>query len=286
MTPEQLAIRIEGLVVKADSRYNKRILRIQNSLYSTLVTILKELELTPDGLIKQNAPNRRILLRAEHEFDLAISNAGYQQSIATYLKAIPAIDRLNSAYFETIVSAFTPNKNFIKALKANTIKNVNIQLLQDGFVAQVKTPLSEILNQNINQGGSFSGMLDQVRTYIRGEEGLDGRLQSYSRGILRDVLFQYSRGFQQAVTNDLGLVWYRYVGGIIDTTRDFCRERNGGYFHKLEIESWASLDWAGKNRLTTESSIFTLLGGYNCNHQAIPVHELAVPQEDRDRIQS
>src|SRR5690606_7559739 len=124
----------------------------------------------------------------------------------------------------------------------------------------VKTPLMEILSQNVNQGGSFSGMLDQVRMYIRGDEKVDGRLLSYSRGILRDVLFQFSRGFQQAVTVDLKLVWYKYVGGVIDTTRPFCEARNGQYWHKKEIEAWASLDWAGKHRLTTESSIFTLMG--------------------------
>ncbi len=285
MRPEDLHNLIEGLVIKADERFATRMARIEIQLHSAMVGILKELELTPEGFIKQNAANRRILQRAQDTFDSFMRDSAYESELSRYLRTIGHIEALNTSYFKTIVSGFTPNRNFIKALKANTIKNINTQLLQDGFVSQVRAPLMEVLNKNINQGGSFSGMLEQVRAYVRGTDEVDGRLLSYSRGILRDVLFQFSRGFQQAVTVDLGLVWYKYVGGIIDTTREFCRERNGEYWHKSEIHAWANLDWAGKNRLTTESSIFTLLGGYNCNHQVIPVHDSVVPKEVRERVQ-
>lgn len=285
MTPNSLATKIDGLIISANDRYAKSLLAVQDDLYKSLVTLLKGLELDADGFIKQSADNRKILAKAQNEFDFVVSESSYKNSLTRYLKTIPGIDELNQDYFLTVSSAFTPNRIFIKQLQNETVKNINTLLLQDGLTSQVRLPLNQILNQNINTGGSFSGMLEQLRTFIKGNEELDGRLLSYSRGILRDTLFQYSRSFQQSVTADLGLEWYLYSGGLIKESRPFCVERAGGYFHESEVKQWASLDWAGKNKLTTESSIFIYAGGHNCTHQLIPVSDTIIPKVVKDRIQ-
>src|SRR5690606_37739030 len=117
MTPKELATKIDGLVIAANERYASAIASVQNQLYNAQVTILKDLELDADGFIKQNSTNRRILQLAQSEFDAVISGSAYQASLEKYLKNIPTIDSLNADYFNTISSAFTPNKNFIKALQ-------------------------------------------------------------------------------------------------------------------------------------------------------------------------
>lgn len=279
MSPQDLATKIESLVITANGKYSKSILSVQDKIYSQLVPILKGLELDSDGFIKQSAFNRKILAEAQAEFDLLVNDALYQSSLEKYLKNIPNIDSLNAAYFETVSSAFKPNRIFIKQLQTQTIESINTLALQDGFVANVSIPLNEILNQNVNAGGSFSGMLEQLRTYIKGTADLDGRLLSYSKGILRDTLFNYARAYQQSVVSDLGLKWYLYAGGLIDKSRDFCIERAGKYFKEEEIKSWAGLNWQGKNKYTTESSIFIYAGGHSCSHQLIAVHDSAVPDE-------
>lgn len=283
MTASKLADQIEGLIIDANGVYANALTKVQNKLYGDLTTILKFVDLDEQGYIKQNAGNRAILRTAQSQFDKSIRESNYQRALETHLKVIPSIDELNTIYFEALSSAFKPNRIFIQNIQTQTIENVNSLILQDGLAAQVKLPLNQILQQNVNTGGSFSGMLEQVRTFIKGREDLDGRLVAYSRGIVRDALFQYARAYQNSVTEDLGLFWYRYVGGIMDKSREFCRDRNGGYFTQKEIESWASLEWQGKNNLTTGSSIFVLCGGYNCNHQLIPVHEVIVPTEDVQR---
>jgi len=280
MTPKALAERIDGLIVDADATFARRVISVESKLYNDLSTVLKFVDVDENGYIKQNAGNRQVLRAGQKQFDQTIRESGYQGAVEGALRTIPAIDAANEAYFESVASAFKPNRQFIASIQGQAIETVNSYLLQDGVRAQVKIPLDQILNQNINTGGSFSGMLEQVRTFVKGKEDLDGRLLSYSRGILKDTLFQYARAYQNSVTDDLGLVWYLYSGGIMDKSRPFCIARFGKYFHQKEIESWADLDWAGKNPLTTKSSIFILLGGYNCTHQPIPVHESIVPAED------
>lgn len=285
MTASKLADQIEGLIVEANGVYAGRILSVQTKLYNDLVTILRFVDLDDQGYIKQNAGNRAILREAQNQFDKTINASGYQSALENHLKVIPAIDDLNNAYFESISSAFKPNRVFIQQIQAQTIETVNSLILQDGLAAQIKLPLNQILQQNINTGGSFSGMLNQVKTFIQGNEDVDGRLVSYSKNILHDTLFQYARAYQNSVTNDLKLVWYRYVGGVMDKSRPFCIDRNGGFFIQKEIESWADESWAGKNPLTTKSSIFILCGGYSCRHSMIPVHESIVPAEDKRRAE-
>jgi hypothetical protein len=284
MQPHDLADRIEGLIIAANEQYARAILAVESKLYEDLVTVLRFVDLDNEGYIKQNAGNRQILRAAQKQFDTTINESGYQAAVEKHLSVIGKIDALNESYFESISSAFKPNRVFIKSLQANAIETVNQYLLQDGLASQVKLPLNEILSQNFNTGGSYSGMLNQVRTFIKGNEKLDGRLTSYSRGILRDTLFNYSRSYQQSFTADLKLEWYFYSGGLMDKSRPFCIERAEKYWHQSEVESWADLNWAGKNNLTTKSSIFILAGGHGCIHSLIPVHESSVPQDDKDRI--
>jgi hypothetical protein len=285
MTPEELAIKIEGLVVSANDKFAGQITAIENQLYSRLVRVLKDVEIDADGFINQSAANRKVLNEAISAIDESFAQGTpYTSAIEQHLEIIPQINDLNQAYFETISSAFTPNRQFIKSLQRQAIEGLERSLLNEGLESQVKGPLMDILNRNINTGGSYSGFLKEVQDYVKGTPDLDGRLLSYSKGIVRDALTVYARTFQQSVVADLGLTWYLYSGGLMDTSRPFCVERAGKYYHEDEVKAWANLEWAGKMRGTTESSIFQFCGGYFCGHQLIPVHESIVPKVDLDRL--
>lgn len=283
MSAHELSAKIDALIAGAISRYDKALIRVQEELYNNLLLHLKDLELDAEGYIKQSGANRKVLRLAQEEFDRTISRSAYKSALENYIRIIPEINSLNSLYFSSIESAFTPNKNFLKSLQTQTIKNLNDLILQDGLRSQVKIPLNQILEQNISTGGTYSGMLEQVKNFVRGTEN-EGQLLRHARTFTTDALFNYSRSFMEAVTADLKLDWYVFSGGVVDRTREFCEERTGKYFHRKEIESWADLEWKGKRQGTTKSSIFIFLGGYSCRHELIPVSKTVVPEEDLSRI--
>lgn len=283
MKPSKVARQIEELIVESTELFGNRVYLAEKRLYNEFLSLLNKLEIE-DGYIKQNAANRAILAKAEQSFNDSISQSGYQDAINKALDTIPRIDTINTAYFESVDSAFQVNRRFLSSLQANTIKTLETTLLNEGLQAEIKTPLLNILNQNINAGGSFQGMLDQVRGYIEGTPDREGKLLRYSKQLLKDTLFQYSRAYQESVTSDLGLDWYLYEGGLMQTSRPFCVARAGKFWHRKEIESWASLTWAGQAEGTTESSIFVLVGGYNCQHSLIPVHQSIVEESDKKRF--
>lgn len=285
MSPNLLARAIDELINSADARYIRNVNTVNKDLYNQLSTILKELEVDGDGFIKQNSENRKILSKAETKVSETFRSSLYVSAAQNYVNTIPKIDLQNVNYFTSIDDTFKPNRIFLKNLQADAIAQVESAILKDGLKSQVIQPLSRILTTNINTGGQFSGFLEQVRTYVLGNADVDPRALRYSRTYLRDILFQYSRAYQESVTNDLKLDWYLYQGGLIDTSRPFCIARAGKYFHRSEIESWASLEWSGKISGTTESSIFIYAGGHSCGHSIIPVSTLVVPQEDLSRIE-
>lgn len=285
MTPRELAERIDALTMAANEQFAGQIVGVQDQLYNSLIRVLKDVEIDSDGFILQSAANRKVLNEAIVVIDESFAQGTpYVSSIEQHLAIIPAINELNKAYFETLSSSFMPNKQFIKSLQRQTIESLERSLLNDGLESQVKGPLMDILSRNINTGGSYTGFVKEVQDYVKGTPDLDGRLLSYSKGIVRDALTVYARSFQQSVVADLKLKWYLYAGGLMDSSRPFCIERKGKYYHESEIKQWAHLEWTGKMRGTTESSIFTFCGGYNCTDQLIPVHSSVVPKIDLDRI--
>jgi hypothetical protein len=284
MKPENLANDIEKIILNVTDTYAEEVIGIQDSIYNRLVRVLKDLELDSDGYIKQSAANRAILYKAESSLDELLPGQSFTDAVSRTISSINVIDELNVSYFSSISEGFNENRNFIKSLQAQTVESIEGTLLQDGLTSQIKSPLTDILNRNVNSGGQFNGFLEELRTFIKGNTDLDGRLLSYSRTHLTDSLFNYSRGYQESMTSDLKLDWYLYSGGLSDKSREFCIQRAGNYYHRKEIESWASQSWQGKRQGTTKSSIFIFLAGWNCKHSLIPVHDSIVPKEDLKRF--
>lgn len=285
MKPEVLAGQIELLILSADTRFARAVENVQRNLVQQLTLSLKKLETDPDGYILQNSANRKVLGQAEDIVNSVFSDPYYVGAVTNYLQVIPKIDSLNEEYFSGISDSFKSNRVFIRSLQQQTIATIEKYVLQDGLQSQVVEPLVSILNQNINSGGQFSGFMEQVKTFVEGNDKVEGRALNYTRIYLRDSLFTYSRTYQQAITADLKLEWYLYAGGLTDKSREFCIERAGKFFRHDEVEAWASLSWAGKKSDTTKSSIFIYCGGWNCGNQLIPVSTIIVPKADLARFE-
>lgn len=282
MTPDKLSTRIDTIIESFESKFAGQVDKTQAALLDEIQVLLNKLELNPDGTIKQNQANRKILARADQTFEKALKGSGYYDSLNESANSIGALTGANSAYFKTLVDGFKPNAQYIKNLQSQTIGQLESMLANDGLEAAIKAPLRNILNQNINTGASYNDLLKQLRTFITGNDEVDGKLMRYSKQITTDSLFNYSRAFQESVSQNTGLEWVQYVGGAVKDSRNFCRSRMGGYYKKDDVEKWAKQNWAGKREGTTSSTIFIYAGGYNCRHQIIYVSEAAVPNTNKD----
>lgn len=283
MTPSDLADRISSITSRAEERLEAAVTKTQRELFDQVQAMLTRLELDGDGLIKQSADNRKLLQQADRVFERAIKESGYYANLDQYGEAISSLTAANDTYFSTIIDSFTVDARYLKSLQKSSLETIESLMANDGLTVQLKQPLKDILNQNVNSGAAFSDLLKQVRGFINGSVDREGKLMRYSKQISRDTLFNFSASMQEAISENAGLEYYIYLGGTMKESRDFCVARANQYFHRKEIEGWASLNWAGKRAGTTKSSIYIYRGGYSCTHSLIPVSKAVVPKEVIER---
>lgn len=293
MSPSQLSAKVDNSITKFEKLFGDQVTRTQRKLLDEIQVLLNKLELNSDGTIIQNQSNRKILAKSDEYFNRAFTQSGYYDSLNKTTNTIGEISVANSSYFKGMVDGFTADAQYLKNLQKQTIAEMETLLANDGIDLMLKKPIQNILNQNINTGASITDLISQMRQFIVGNSEIDGQLKRYSKQVVNDTLFNYSRAFQESVSQNSGLKWTQYVGGITEGTknkkgkstggsREFCLEKMGRYYEKSDVEKWANGDWAGKRRGTTKSTIFIYAGGYQCKHQIIYVSESAVPQTNKD----
>jgi len=99
-----------------------------------------------------------------------------------------------------------------------------------------------------------------------------------------------------AASEQAGIVFYRFQGRPIATTRPWCLAREGKVWHVEEIREWgreaaAGKGWDGMIEGTNEQTIFTYLGGWYgdraaCRHVLVPVLPSRVSPEDMARMRA
>ncbi len=168
----------------------------------------------------------------------------------------------------------TLGKTLVKAFSEEDAEDEVNRIIGDAFKQTNKELFS-----SLSKGGTRQDIIDRLQNVI-------GKSQSYLDTYVDTGLSVIGRERIADTAQDLGLTWYRYIGGTIKTSRDFCIERDGGYYHELEIEDWADEDWDGKIEGTNSETIFSYCGGWNCRHDLIPVLTQSVPESDLQRVET
>jgi len=202
-------------------------------------------------------------------------------------KVITSLERANQKYFESLNIAFS-DKPVYRSLISDSINVVQFTFNRDGRRDLLEKPIQDMLNTYVRQGGDLDGMVTVFERSLRNNAPVSSRIgqgvrQSFAnyRRIPQqttDSLFTLNRSYQTAVADSLGMDWFKYLGGRVKDTRDFCMDRLGGYYHRSEIEHWGKTErWDGRIKGTNEVNIFQRLGGYGCRHSLAPVTLAAVP---------
>lgn len=258
-------------------RLNDSSSKIQQQIYDDIVSEISQLS-TAQGDIKSSVANLKRIQKIKDNINSIVLNEDYVKDVNEFLSGFDKVQGTMDKYFSAISEEFQPS-NLLDQIKNQFIDVTGNSLKEAGIEAAVINPIEGMLSQYITTGASYKDLLEQVRLMTLGNDEKLGRLSSYVKQITTDSLNQYSANYTKAISNDLGLVFYFYSGNVKDTSREFCDQRHGKYFHKIEVEKWASLSWAGKIPATNSSNIFIYRGGYHCRHQLIPVSTASVPRE-------
>ena len=77
------------------------------------------------------------------------------------------------------------------------------------------------------------------------------------------VLFNIYNAANRFFAKEYNYKKFRYEGGLIKDSRDFCIARDGLEFFEEEGERWNEMEWAGK---MPGVDFFVQIGGFGCRH--------------------
>lgn len=278
------------------SGFIERIPASQTDMLDALDEELRKLELL-NGKIKPNIKNLKTISNIKAKLMKVILTDSYKAQVKSFLESFNQITKLQNEYWRGIEKSFKPS-SILKEIKRITIEDTANKLMESGLDANVAQPIKDILTTNITQGGSYKDLQKQLKEAVTETES-PGLMDRYTKQVVVDSVNQYNRNYTQTVSSDLGFEWFAYQNTLINTSRPFCiamHERR--YFHISQIPDLLAakdLYYTKKDKKTgatkrlkvpinpktnlpdgmyagtNASNFFTLLGGYNCGHQAGPV---------------
>lgn len=244
----------------------------QTDLLLILLGLLATLE-TVNGNLVLNSTNTALIDSIIFEALEKLYEGDFKTIIRKYSSEFEVQRLLNDKIFNQTIEAFKP-EDIYKENLALSRKNAITLLNKDHIAAQAMQALRNELVNSVGNQLSFPRMIDRITEAYSGN---DGELLKYVKRVSRDAFAISDSSYSMLVASELGINWFRYEGGIVKNTRDFCKERDGKFWHIDEIRSWASDDWQGKNPKTTPDNITVLRGGFNCLHAFIPADVAQVP---------
>jgi hypothetical protein len=128
-----------------------------------------------------------------------------------------------------------------------------------------------------------------------------GMLSKYAKTYVVDTLGQFAGQGNKMIADALESEWFQYVGSNLTTTREFCRHLTKKRYvhisefpailkgkidgHKCKIYTATGLPY-GMKEGTNADNFIENRGGWNCGHELIPVSDLTVPKEIREKMLS
>jgi len=107
-----------------------------------------------------------------------------------------------------------------------------------------------------------------IRAALPGDVNTSASLITRLRTAADSIVGSFDGAFAKARATRLGISRFRYEGGLIETSRPFCRDMLGRELNIDEIQSkWSGSSWKGKE----PGDPFVVRGGYNCRHYWVPI---------------
>lgn len=249
---------------------DKRTGTAQNALFRAMVEDFVD-KLDKDGdRIKNTQRNRDLVSNIDKVYESYITTGQGAQLAASVVSGVSRIVQFNQKYFHSFgeKAKLAPVDKEVKETvgawlgitqKGGVEKNGYLEtLVKDYDTLQTLKDMG--MNVVIGQKGFFEARKD-MQDYIKGGEGKTGRLKSYYNNYVYDMFSQVDRSAGKIYGDKLQLNYAIYEGGIIKTSRQFCKDRNGKVFSREEIA-----EFDPQEARPPGYDPFRDLGGYRCRH--------------------
>lgn len=290
MTLEELISKKTDRLESVPNTLLSRAGKAELALYKDLQELIKDLR-TKDGFFVSDRANLELAGEIIQRLKEVFYTSEYAEAVAVFASEFDNQLGLADEYLIRAFPTFEAS-SFGAAVVEKAKRNAVELLLQAEAEARFFAPLKDVLEEAVVSGARYRDTLDVLTPYFEGKDG--GVIKQYSSQVAHDVFAFSDREYMSTVSDEIEAEWFKYSGGTIETSRPFCVERHEKFFHFKEIEGWVDCKrvdgqktpqktvngctWAGMVEGTSEQTIYTYAGGWNCRHSIVPVSILLVPK--------
>jgi hypothetical protein len=211
------------------------------------------------------------------EWAISARNEIRQLVDAEYLSQIDSILR---DYPNVAADAQSMLKTYGKFTEIDPKIITQLQTLEfQGFAdigAEYTDAIAKEVYQNTLTGRSFADSVNTIKQVAGGE------MARYAKQQVHDSLMQFDAAINVSIGKEAGAKKWKYVGSLIETSRQFCKDHEGEVMDDEKIEQLWGTSWAGK----AAGDPFIVRGGYNCGHRFRPVFDEEADTEEAETEES
>lgn len=271
---ERLIAEMSSLIDTVWRRLMRRVREAQGKLSTRLLEYLIALDYEEGKIIEtpQNLSRLNVLRAIFENFAELEMNAVGEE----FAKDLFDLARKNAAWYELIgIDAELAGRlaDDLTMIREKLGVDASGKLIKGGYLsqmaegAQIKGRIVDYVIQSMTTQTPQKEFLKGLQQIIKGvPKQSAGALESFWTSYAYDVPAAVREIQNLKMANELGFNYFIYTGGLIDTSRDFCRKKNGRVFSREDAEKWVNdpdlIDQKTKN---TYKPLIER-GRYNCRH--------------------
>lgn len=259
-----LQAKIDEMISALDDNIDGASSDLANELIAEFVDALR----TENGIILNDAQNNRLVSIIDKVFD-SFNEKQNLRLVVEMVNNIQTINALNSDHFAELYTK--PIKTMAEQIQKSVNNRFGINadgsLQRSGYMmgllddVTVRNAIKQVAFKGVQTSTGWKEFAGQLSEFIEGNKDKAGIFKRFYRNYAYDVYSQADRLNSSQYADRLKLNYAIYEGGIIKTSRKFCRERDGKVFTREEIMKF-KLDEAAP----PDYDPITDLGGYGCRH--------------------
>ena len=259
----------DSLISQINTRFEAQITASQRDLLRLFMEqFADKLQFDKDKRIINNQYNRTLLLSVDKLFT-EYGKSNNPLILGALIGGVSNVLDFNAKYYSNLES-----KAKLLPIRARVQENVRGWLgIEDNVTKpngyldtlvkseQVKNTLKQAVMKMVYGQEGWEATRKSLHKLIEGDSKGLGALEKYHRNFTYDLYSQIDRATAKTYADDLKFEFAIYEGGLIETSREFCKEHNGNVYHRTEIEGFDP-----KVAKQPDYNPFTDLGGYSCRH--------------------
>ena len=260
----------DDLITFLNANLEKQIQESQQGLLKKFLAGFGDLLQTDEtGKVLNNAFNRNLLLSVDKVF----ADYGKQHNVLILAALMQGVNQLmdfNADYygkFEGETKLLPIRKKVVQNMRGWLGSNADDTAQENGYLSTliksdaVKNQIKDFALKSVMGQAGWQDTKKNLEKLIAGDKDNLGALQKYHRNFSYDLLSQVDRATGKTYADDLKFEFAIYEGGLIETSREFCKKHNGNVYHISEIQKFNPQVAKQPNY-----NPITDAGGFNCRH--------------------